>query len=425
MDLTLEINGRTDAAGRYVSYAPSPCVLRQSNGTAAVTVALSSRAATPTGGEVVLYAGPGQPSTGTLSVTVPASGASATFWVGGKWQRPSVEDRDCLLVAGGAGPQQTFPLMVRLRKNANRLTAGERDRFLRALRDVNRAPSRVYKDFRDMHVNRADPQEHRGPHFLPWHRAYLLDLERELQRVDATVSLHYWRFDQPAPNVFREEFLGRTARIQQGDGGRDVAFSQGHPLSGWSTDDVPGILRGALFDPLTEAAPGLPLDDFPLLTQEETLALGTRYPAFARMEGTPHGAAHVSFEGSISDIDTAPKDPLFFLLHSNVDRLWALWQWLRRRFDPRVADAYTGQPIDGRRVGDTLWPWNDVKTLPRPDFAPRGQSGLADSPQTPAPGKKPTVGSVVDLQGHVSPLARLGYGYDDVPFEPSAAGPIQ
>jgi hypothetical protein len=34
----------------------------------------------------------------------------------------------------------------------------------------------------------------------------------------------------------------------------------------------------------------------------------------------------VRFGGSIRDPTTAAKDPLFFLLHCNVDRLWAKWQ---------------------------------------------------------------------------------------------------
>ena len=107
---------------------------------------------------------------------------------------------------------------------------------------------------------------------------------------------------------------------------------------------------------------------------------GPNYPAFRGMESTPHGAAHVSFNGWISDIPTAPKDPLFFMLHSNVDRLWALWQWMNQRTNPDDPNTYTGQNRDGRRVNDTMWPWNGVITPPRPNFAPG--SGLPGSPLT-------------------------------------------
>ena len=59
-----------------------------------------------------------------------------------------------------------------------------------------------------MHTSVSSPQAHGAAGFLPWHRAYLLDLERELQAIDPSVALPYWRFDQPAPNLFTRDFLG-------------------------------------------------------------------------------------------------------------------------------------------------------------------------------------------------------------------------
>ena len=78
------------------------------------------------------------------------------------------------------------PTMVRVRKNANRLTTAERDRFLRALATLNGSGIGRFTEFRDMHVGGApDSEAHGGSGFLPWHRIYLLDLERELQAIDA------------------------------------------------------------------------------------------------------------------------------------------------------------------------------------------------------------------------------------------------
>ena len=233
------------------------------------------------------------------------------------------------------------------------------------LNSATAAPS-TYQALRNMHVDAATGEEHGGPHFLPWHRAYLLDLERGLQAIDPSVSMHYWRFDQPAPKVFTKLFMGETKRLPTT--ADFVLLAPGNPLVAWVTDSDPGILRASLFNTKTEAAPGLP--GFELLDQAQTLALGTNYPAFRAMESTPHGAAHVSFNGWISDIPTAPKDPLFFMLHANVDRLWALWQWMNQRTNPDDPNTYTGQNRDGRRVNDTMWPWNGVTTLPRPNFAP-------------------------------------------------------
>lgn len=145
------------------------------------------------------------------------------------------------------------------------------------------------------------------------------------------------------------------------------------------------------------------------------------------MEGNPHGAAHTSFSGLISDIGRAASDPLFFLLHTNVDRLWAKWQWYMRRFDMTSPYTYTflgraGDP-DATRVGhnllDTMWPWNQITGTgigdERPQTAPGGN--LPQSTIVNFPSLTPVVGDMIDYQGILQPANRLGFDYDDVPFD--------
>lgn len=438
MTVEVEINGTVDESARYVATSPSQCRIRLAAPTAAnssVVVTLRSRPAQQDGGEVVFYASQNQTSTETQAITLSADGAWANFQMGAKIDfvngsprvRASVNDKDCLLVVSGLEEEVVVPLMVRIRKNANDLTDNERDRFLEALYQLNRSGTGIYQDFIDVHgisdtPDRSTSQAHGGPQFLPWHRAYLLDLERELQIIDPSVSLPYWRFDQPAPRIFQADFMGETAIVPEpspsspGPSPTSLAvFSNTNPLAAWATTSGPGILRSAFFNPATSPAPGLLAFDFPLLSQVETLALGDIYGEFVDMESSPHGAAHVSFSGSISEIPTAVRDPLFFLLHANIDRLWALWQWLNQRTAPQQLEVYTPQNIDGRRLDDTMWPWNEVVTPPRPEMAPGGP--LSGSSTTLFPGETPRVQDVIDFQGHEISSAKLSYGYDDIPYE--------
>jgi tyrosinase len=292
--------------------------------------------------------------------------------------------------------------MVRIRKNANLLTEGERDRLLSAFAQLNSQGAGRFVDFRDMHTSVSDPEAHRRPGFLPWHRAYLLDLERELQAIDPSVALPYWRFDQPAPNLFTRSFIGVSDALGT------VLFSPSNPLQFWVTDGVQGINRRPFFNPAASGAN--------VLSEAQTLALGSQFSAFRTMEGNPHGFAHTSFGGSIGSIDTAARDPLFFLLHCNVDRLWAKWQGQNGRFNTSSALSFDTAAADrvGHRLSDTMWPWNGVTSPPRPPTAPGG--GLAASPTTAAPGPQPRVADTFDYQGRLTPLARLGFDYDDVPF---------
>jgi tyrosinase len=422
MAIELELNGTTSASARFITYARSPARLRQVAGAGDVQVTISSQPAKTTGGEAVFYAVEGGPSQASLTVSLPATGAWIDFAIGGKWGSASIDRDDCLIVVKSPTATQTFPCMVRLRKNANRLEDRERDRFLAALGSMN--ASGVYQSFRNIHVGGdANLQEHRGPHFLPWHRAYLLDFERELQRIDPQVTLPYWRFDETAENVFDARFMGETKQVSPSIATPpSVKFVSGHPLSAWVIDSLPGIARGASFNAKTDPAPGVPdpdpSRDFSVISQDLTLALGDVYAEFDAMEGKPHGAAHVSFVGPISVISTAPQDPLFFLLHCNVDRLWALWEWLKRHRLPVDPDAYDQDSAaqKGRKLQDTLWPWDGDKKNGRPKFPPP-RIGLPSSDSTTAPGAQPTVGSMIDLDGFGVAQDRLGFGYDTVPFE--------
>jgi tyrosinase len=107
---------------------------------------------------------------------------------------------------------------------------------------------------------------------------------------------------------------------------------------------------------------------------------------------------------------------LFFLLHCNVDRLWAKWQRQNARFDSTVAASFFGDPNNpvGHNLADTMWPWNGITTPPRPPTAPGGT--LAPSPCVSAPGGQPRVRQTFDYHGSINAASRLGFDYDDVQF---------
>jgi len=406
MDVELQINNSSSPDARFVTWTPSPCRIRVTNPSGATSPTVSVKIAGVSaagGGAVVFRSGTAGAFSSSVPLTVPVNGTSVPFFVAGKFGQPSVNDGDIKIEARvGATSVGSVQVMVRIRKNANTLATGERNRFVSAFAQLNNQGLGRFADFRDMHTNVSSPQAHGAPGFLPWHRAYLLDLERELQAIDPSVALPYWRFDQPAPNLFKPDFLGVSDALGT------VQFGATNPLQFWKTDGVQGINRRPFFN--TAAAPG------GLRNETQTLALGTQYAAFRTLEGNPHGSAHTSFGGSISSIPTAAKDPLFFLLHCNVDRLWAKWQRKNGRFNPAQAASYDnsgGNPI-GHNLPDTMWPWNGVTGAPRPPTAPGG--AMAASPCVSAPGPQPRVQNTLDYQGGVSAISRLGFDYDDVQF---------
>lgn len=432
MSVEIFVNFTRNPVRNYVTWSPARCAIRSTDGVArTVTLTNGNPAA---GGQVVFMTSADTASAATLQVNVPATGFGE-FYVAGRFDQTtgqafsSTSDGDASIqVSDATGTSlATQPLMVRVRKDAATLTNGERDRFLSALVSLNQRGDFV--DFQNIHTNDTSLEIHGRSCFLPWHRLYLLDLERKLQAIDPSVALPYWRFDEPAPPVFTRDFMGVP------DASGLVQFSSSNPMVNWRLtvfgEGSGRIRRIPQFNTATE--PSLVEND-----EAATINLGTagisgqqqtNFENFERMEGDPHGSAHVSFDGQISDIGRAPSDPLFFMLHANVDRLWAKWQWLRDRSDPASNAVYYKRgmgPINpdparagadriGNYIEDTLWPWNGRLGDPRPRTAPG--TYFPASPFLGVPDRYPTIRSAIDYQGQIDISDNLGFCYDDVPFD--------
>lgn len=406
----------TDSDGRvFLTWTPVEATARLIDGPGAGQTVKVQLQNAGTVGKIVFDVVRSDKGTPTLQLDLPGDGSPIRFWVAGAFQQPSQNFGDAVLQVVDATSSATLsstPLMVRIRKNANSLTDAERDRFLNAFGNLNGQGTGRFTDFRNMHTGPTLGESHNNWGFLPWHRCYLLDLERQLQGLDPTVTLPYWQWDNPAPQILALAFMGLPNSINR------VQFTPGHPFNQWKTEGQSGIVRGTGFPPTQ--APGLK-------SEAATLALGNgvftifglpfQPPQQGGIEGLPHGTAHTSYgSGYIINPASAPRDPMFFLLHDNVDRLWAKWQWYYKRTKDTDPNAfYNGAPVRvGHNLGDTMWPWNNAKIPPRPNTAPGGS--MPSSAITTAPGPTPTVRSMLDYQG-VNGGAHLGFDYDDVPFE--------
>ncbi|MEO8795657.1 MAG: tyrosinase family protein [Daejeonella sp.] len=372
----------------------------------------------------------------SINLSLPNSGTWVKFFAAGKFGSPSRRDKDAVIEVVKLSTDTILSreaVMVRVRKNGNSVTVEERARFLNAIVSFNNTFN-GYLTFNAIHDAAGKPEGHNGPGFLPWHRAFILDLERELQRLDPSVALLYWNTDNANPNIFSLDFMGSKPKVSS-DSFAD--FNSSNPLTIWSAPGGPGIRRTTKF-----ADGAKPNSVNSSLRSEVTvLALGGDFEHFKAIDPNPHGSSHV-LAGSVSGdwmgtIPTAVKDPLFFFLHTNLDRLWAKWQWLNNRLDGNNVLAYspqgtfpnTGTIHIGHYLNDTMWPWNGVAgtftgsgTAPinqRPITAPGGVF-----PEsiffTNAPPPKPQLFNMIDYRNNKtvsSTNSGLGFCYDDVPFQ--------
>lgn len=468
---------RDNPSDDYVTWAPTFCRARLVTPGAATTAVLTNDApgSIPGGGDV-LFAANATPwpvnttaTLNTLTLALPGDGSWVPFVIAGKHLSPSRNDKDTIIEAhlgtAAGATIGTKALMVRVRKNANTLQPSERARFLFAWRKFRNQLGTNYVRFQEMHrlaSSIANDQGHGQPSFLPWHRVMLLDVERELQKIDPSVALHYWDWDFAAPNVFHEDFMG-AADTSVGDFGvAEPIFHAANPLNGWNTD-LPfsgGELRRSGLDHTQAPDAGLkPLDHpvDPSLIDRASYGPRSTSTSFSRecerlahdgAHGWPCGGGHV-----INPVRSA-ADPIFYLLHSNIDRQWAYWQRAQTRFGVGVGatltfpapghydnngnfnDAGVVDWIKGSFLEDGQWPWDGtsggVGRAQRPVNQATGPgSNVPEStpliPSTPFPASVrknvwPSAASIprprhmIDYLGRFVPQDGLGFCYDDVAY---------
>src|SRR5215510_11780313 len=142
MNVELQINNSTSTRARFVSWVPSPCRIRITNPSGAssshgMNIKLSSVSAA-SGGAVVFRKGTTGAFSSTLTLSVPINGASVPFFVAGRFGSPSTNNGDVKIEARlGNSLVGSVKIMVRIRKNANNLTNGERDRLVAAFAQLN------------------------------------------------------------------------------------------------------------------------------------------------------------------------------------------------------------------------------------------------------------------------------------------------
>ncbi len=474
-NMQITING-TSTIDDYLTWSPMTCYLNIDRSVISGDYTVTIQNAD--GGDKLRFADntslTAHTNTATLSsitVTIPAAQSSLTFYAAGYFNaalptsnsRGSAYDKDAVMeVRLGAGSGGTVlakeGVMVRIRKNANGLTVEERDRFLRAFNSLNSIFGRyadfynahrrnpalgtAYRDFTEMHSFIASGGalgiagwDNRNSSFLPWHRAFLLHIERDLQTIDPSVALPYWKFDAPAPAVFSTSFLGFATAPSN-----NAVLSATNPISGWAPPGGGALIsRRPIYNQLT----GIPAGVLSDVAVNATLPNGVYNTALlTAIETTSHGAAHLQSgtAGSadyINNFDASVKDPLFFLLHTNVDRVWAQWQRAYNQYDPNTITAYDkpglfptaapfGADLISEYADETMWPWNGKigpgstgSTLDvRPTVAPIGilpeTEGFRFSPLT-----QPQVKALIDYRSNrsfTSVNAGFNFCYDDSPY---------
>jgi tyrosinase len=212
-----------------------------------------------------------------------------------------------------------------VRKDHRQLTADEQNRFLNAFTQIN--ANGALGPLVDIHSN-AIHQMHSTPRFLPWHRIYLLRMEELLMSVDPTVCLPYWKSSEE--QAFPSWLLGFTPTVNLASGPHTVTRAIGMLAILPNAAAVTAAMANGTFNTFAQALEGI------------------------------HNSGHVWVGGSMGGIATAPCDPVFWMHHAEIDRLWWEWQTANPGQNPALAGAAA-----------TMDPWSETEADTR-DIAALG-----------------------------------------------------
>jgi hypothetical protein len=264
-----------------------------------------------------------------------------------------------------------------IRRDIAQVDADELTAFINAIKELqNRKYPGVRDDFPVGGVSLWFKQDeihqathvHGGPAFVPWHRELCNRFEQLIRSVDPRLSLHYWDWTTDPSPLFTPTVMGS----KKGDAG-EPWLSAGfyNPTADpYRDDNVFAPEHANPFDPprtltrdMTDGVPQLAFKD------EEIIAAPDYHTMRLKLEGS-HNDAHGYIGGTIGEPHTSFRDPFVFLLHSNVDRLYAMWQHADpvTRFDPQTVYG-AADPEDPMWFARRLGPWDGSGRM-RPWSAP-------------------------------------------------------
>jgi tyrosinase len=219
---------------------------------------------------------------------------------------------------------------------------------------------------------------HRGPVFLPWHRYLLIVYEQQLQRVlqDDGFGLPYWAWN-------RDGDLPPEQQTEAPVWGTDCMGGSGDPVTtgpfanptadpdkfivrvesnsvGQLVNASRGLARNIAGDistlPTTaqaRAAVDLDTYDEPNWGVDSATTMRNIIEGWQPDPPGMHNRVHVWMGGDMAPA-SSPNDPVFFLNHCNVDRLWAAWQ---RKYPnaPYLPGNNAPASLKFHRLGDKLF----------------------------------------------------------------------
>jgi tyrosinase len=265
-------------------------------------------------------------------------------------------------------PPPPDPNANMVRKNQSDLAPQERQDFVAALKQLKitfhpGATISIYDEYVHAHMMAMGTLDiHDKTAFFPWHRYLVRALELELQAINPDVTIPYWDFtvdNQPDSSLWASDFMGGN-----GDPDYNYAVTDGpFRREEWKLIfDGPDLRRqfGLFTDHLplaSQVQKSMWIDHYDSPSWDQVADVTKSFRNYMAGWNHPsadvemHNRVHVWIGGSMVQM-TSPNDPVFWLAHANLDRLWAEWEAIHGHEYPERG------PDPGHRLYDRLVPFS-------------------------------------------------------------------
>jgi tyrosinase len=198
---------------------------------------------------------------------------------------------DSAFLRGRKDLEWLFPPICH-RKDQAALTDTEKSRYICAFNMINSDGTlgELVDIHHEMHM------QHTNARLLPWHRVFLHLFEEALHNYHPDVCVPYWDWTRPEEQHFPDWLVGVLPTVHTPTRTITVMRSPG---SGGGLASIASGTPGAMAK--------------------------TDYTQFSAPINGIHGSVHIWVGGTMSDAGVSPADPVFWLHHANLDRLWWVW----------------------------------------------------------------------------------------------------
>ncbi|OLN87155.1 Tyrosinase 11 [Colletotrichum chlorophyti] len=261
------------------------------------------------------------------------------------------------------------------RKAWTALTSAEKAEYIKSelcLMDPAQAPSKTnyagsktrWDELQVAHIAQVQFIHGVGA-FLPWHRWFMTVHENLLrQECGYTGPIPYWneQVDQAAGPLTAASIWGTDPTTSFGTGATDengcvadgpfanVSYNVNIQLERGEAQCLAYDFKQSRFDEVSQEI------------VDACYEMDTYNDFNDCLGSTPHTSGHYAIGGTMDDVSLSPADPLFFMHHTNLDRLW--WEWQSRK-----ASRLTDMGGRNAAVGGILVS-NQPKILPISAFQP-------------------------------------------------------